>query len=302
VRFGITLNTLGPRPFLEISRDDFATVTTAQRNLLVMLSIEEKFDALLQNYVEYERELLSLALEHSLFQTFEWSTTISELHTLNRRLANVLTMARVYVDHTKQDLGAIYGQGADITEKLTQALRASYDESLGYRVMEALRNHIQHSAFPIGGVRYPSEWRGAIESPQARMRSRVVPYLDVGSLRQNGDFKRSVLQELEQAGSHDITPLLRDYIGRFAHVHEGLRRMCCQVDGWRQAIALALARYHDFAGPEGIGTLAVAEDETGAWRESLMIFEDPIRRLDHLRAKNSLLGNLSRRYISNETD
>ena len=135
VRHGITLCTLGPRPFLAISADDFAALKTAQHNLLLMLSIEEKFDALLQNYAEYERELLSLALEHTVFQVFEWSTIIGDLHTVNRRLANVLTMARVYEDHTKQDLNTIYGMRNEVTEQLTQAFRTSYDESLGYRVM-----------------------------------------------------------------------------------------------------------------------------------------------------------------------
>jgi hypothetical protein len=304
VRYGITLCTLGPRPFLAISSDDFAAVRAAQHNLLLMLSIEEKFDALLQNYAEYERELLSLALEHTVFRGLEWSTMIGDLHTVNRRLANVLTMARVYVDHTKQDLNTIYGMRNEITEKLTQAFRASYNESLGYRVMEALRNHIQHRAFPISEIQYPSEWQGDIGGPQARLRSRVVPRLDMQGLRENSDFKRPVLQELEQApnGLHDITSFLREYIEHLGRVHEGLRSMCREVDNWRQTITETIARYRDFAGDDAIGIVAVAEDDAGACQERVTIFAEPIRRLECLRAKNGLLINLSRRYISNETD
>jgi hypothetical protein len=222
---------------------------------------------------------------------------------VNRRLANVLTMARVYEDHTKQDLNTIYGMRNEVTEQLTQAFRTSYDESLGYRIMEALRNHVQHRAFPISEIQYPSEWQGHPGDPQARLRSRVVPRLDMQDLRESG-FKRSVLQELEQAanGLHDITFFLREYIEHLGRVHECLRGMCREVEDWRQTITETIARYRDFAGDGAIGIVAVAEDDAGAWPERVTIFAEPIRRLEHLRAKNRLLVNLSRRCISNETD
>jgi hypothetical protein len=212
-------------------------------------------------------------------------------------------MARVYADHTQKDLKTIYKLRNEVTEQLTQAFRTAYDESLGYRVMEALRNHIQHRAFPISAIQFSSEWQGDPSAPQARMRSRVVLRLDMQGLRES-NFKRSVLQELEQAanGLHDITFFLREYIEHLGRVHECLRGLCCEVEAWRQTITETISRYQDFAGDGAIGIVAVAEDNAGAQAERVSIFAEPIRRLEHLRLKNRLLVNLSRRCISNETD
>ncbi len=62
-----------------------------------------------------------------------------------------------------------------------------------------------------------------------------------------------------------------------------------------------IARYRDFAGDNATGIVAVAEGDAGACLERVTIFSEPIQRLEHLRTKNRLLVNLSRRYISSET-
>jgi hypothetical protein len=45
-------------PFIEISEAEFQTLKCAKESLITVLNIEEKFDAVLENYSEYERELL----------------------------------------------------------------------------------------------------------------------------------------------------------------------------------------------------------------------------------------------------
>ena len=130
MEYGITLCTLGANPVLTISAEEYADIEAAQHNVLLMLGIEEKFDALLQNYAELECELLRLAVEHMIFTKFEWSTFTGEIHTVNRRLANLLTLSRVYTDHAKHDLNRIYGSNNQVTAKLTAALSEAYDKCL----------------------------------------------------------------------------------------------------------------------------------------------------------------------------
>ena len=118
---------------MRISTAEFESVKTAHRNLLVFLSVEEKFSALLENYAEYENELLSLTLRHSLFYTWEWSTLMGDLQTVNRRLANVLTMARLYIDSVRHDLNEVYGSGNALVSAMERAFQNANDSSLGYR-------------------------------------------------------------------------------------------------------------------------------------------------------------------------
>ena len=104
VRYGITRIASDGAPFLPISAEEFRNIKFALQNILVLLGVEEKFDAFLQNYVDYERELMSLALGHAVFRSWDWSTLTGDLQLINRRLANVLTSARAYIDSIEHDL------------------------------------------------------------------------------------------------------------------------------------------------------------------------------------------------------
>ncbi len=304
VRYGITLDLIGEQAFLEMSQDDYLSVTSAQKNIWAMLSIEEKFDALLQNYAEYERELLSIGVERSLFRELKWFTMIGDLHLLNRRLGNLLTMARVYVDHTSHDLNEIYGKASNTSDALKQAFRGCYERSFGYRVMEALRNHMQHHSFPIGGISLPSQWMGDVTSDKSRLRTRVHVYLDPGRLRLNNKFKPGVLEELEHASdeTRDVTFLLRAYIEQLGSVHEVVRLLASDYPQWKSTIEGVLHRYEDLTGEKRWDAVAVVKDnERDKWMDRMTIFTEPCKRLEWLRKNNGLLTNLQKRYVSNET-
>jgi hypothetical protein len=277
VRYGITRTVLEGAPFLSISAEEFQGVKAAQRNLLILLSIEEKFAALLENYAEYERELLSLALGHTIFRCWEWSTLIGDLQTVNRRLANVLTMARAYIDSIRHDLNEVYGPGNQVTEQIVQEFRSAYDSSLGYRVMEALRNHIQHRGFPIGSISYPSEWQGDGNVERARLRSRVAATLDITGLQDNPKFKPVVLKELEAAGTpSDATGFLREYLEKLSGVHEQVRKLSTEIETWQEICASCVQRYRHFSGGVVLGMVAVVERE-GRWLDKVAVFEQPMR-------------------------
>ena len=298
MRHGITRAVLEGAPFLPISPEEFQAVKAAHRNLLVLLGIEEKFAALLENYAEYEGELLSLAFRHTLYQSWEWSTLIGDLQAVNRRLANVLTMARAYIDSIGHDLNEVYGPGNEITDEILQAFRSAYDSSLGYRVMEALRNHIQHRGFPIGSISYPSEWQSEGDVERARLRSRAAVTLDLPGLQESPKFKRAVLKELEAVRTPcDATGFLREYLEELSAVHEQLRNRCAETQAWKETVSDCIQRYRQCSGGVVLGMVAVAEEE-GRWVDKVAVFEQPVQRLEELRRRNAVLVNLSLRYIS----
>jgi hypothetical protein len=70
---------LGCSSVIEISDDEFTRITNAKRNFLTLLGIEEKFDLVLENYLEYERELLSLNLQRMLLQDFDGSSSMNSV-------------------------------------------------------------------------------------------------------------------------------------------------------------------------------------------------------------------------------
>ena len=47
---------------IEITEDEYRAIAAAKDGLITFIGIEQKFDLVLENYAEYERELLGLAV------------------------------------------------------------------------------------------------------------------------------------------------------------------------------------------------------------------------------------------------
>ena len=73
---------------IDISKDNFTMLKLSQKHLISVLSIEETFDLLLENYAEFERDFLGLGLRLSLFG--KHGEPLGPRREMNRRLANLL--------------------------------------------------------------------------------------------------------------------------------------------------------------------------------------------------------------------
>jgi len=131
-----------PREYDRISRAKHALITT--------IAIEQKLDLLLENYVEYESELLDLAVRLIAFRDSQWHAFQRENLDVTRRLVNLLSAARLYVDQMNHDLGRLFDDADEIRAAVKQESSARYDASFGFRLMETLRNAIQHRS--IAGI------------------------------------------------------------------------------------------------------------------------------------------------------
>jgi hypothetical protein len=151
--YALTRLAIGAQSHIEISGDEFTALKNARRGMIAVMFIEEKFDLLIENCVELERTLLDIALQLSFYRNRSWFSMIADMQTINRRLVNLLSTARLYIDQAKHDISQL--SGAERLARLKQQLSAQYDAVLGYRVMEALRNHTQHYGLPIESIRYP---------------------------------------------------------------------------------------------------------------------------------------------------
>jgi hypothetical protein len=134
MRYAITRLILGCQQFIDITAEQYLETRTAKERLMIALSIEEKFNLVAENYAEFEQELQNLTLRQMLFPDYDWSSFVGGLQTINRRLANLLSACRLYIDQVKHDVDGLYGRESQQTEQLKRAFSAEYDGCLGYRV------------------------------------------------------------------------------------------------------------------------------------------------------------------------
>jgi hypothetical protein len=303
MRVGIkTLSLDGP--LLEMSPEEFERLKKARRGFMVLREIEEKLDLVLENFAEYEQELLSLTLRRTLFWDLSWSSFVSDINLINRRLANLLTTGRLYLDQVKHDIHSIYNRDDLVFQGLDKKLADVYDTKFGYRVMEALRNHIQHRGLPITGVNYPNKRVGS--SGARRLRWRIAPYLDVDVLRNEG-FKRAVLKELETLGPKVVViPLVREYVEGIGCVHDYLREATSKdLSEWVQQLEGVIKSSRTAFGDEDMRGVALVtesdpESDSVEGAKTEQIFTDLLERHRFLAGKNLSLKHLALHFVSGE--
>ncbi len=284
-----------------MKEDEYRELATSKAGLLEALFIEEKFDLLMDNYLELETTLLESTARHTVLrhQGYQWFQVQRNL--INRRLVNLLSACRSYIDDSKQHARALFTGDQHAVERVFREFSDNYDKCLGYRVMEALRNYAQHHGFPVHAVEYGARWME--DSNSSGVRCGLMPYAKTAYLREDGEFKKSVLRELEALGERiDLRPLVRDYVAALGRVHEVIREMLrCKLESWEGVILGAISRIEPtFPSEDSASDLAVVVKEDKKATRLLSISEVFIDYRRHLQEKNRGLMSLGKRYITSE--
>lgn len=298
---GLTRVVLECEHFLPLHEEEFAAAREAKESLIAALGIEEKLNLVLENYVEYEHELLQVTLEHALFSVRTWSDFMDVIHQINRRLINLLSTTKLYLDQVRHDTGRLLGSSSPNREAIETQVSAEYDARLGYRVMEALRNHVQHRGLPLHSITLGGKWD---DTPEGRRRTeRTVLYLNVATLVEDDRFKKAVIAEL--TADHDekvaLKPLVREYMTGIIRIHQRVRdELAPRVAEWDSCLYVLLQRYRAEAEDDVIGLSAVARTAEGTYFNEIAIFEDFIERRKWLEQKNRGAGELNKLIVSSE--
>lgn len=290
------------RRFISISQAEYDSIKEAKAGLEACLYIEQKFDFVVENYLELESTLLNAALRYMPQHRIGYASFQIELLLFNRRLINLLTVGRTYIDHVKHHVNMVFPSDPIQKRDIDDAFRQQYDNRLGYRVMEALRNFAQHRGFPVHKASFKDPW---VERENGeKMRVTVSPYLRPADLRAAGSFKAQVLRELEALGQEfELTHMVREYLEGLWTVHATVReKVKTKAQTWESILEEAIARFRE-RHPEdesSTGLAAVVRDEDGRFTKQIPIFRELVEYRALLLRKNASLANLSRRYVTNE--
>ena len=211
---------------LSLDNDDYKKLLRAKTALRFGVGFEQRFDILLENYATLERYILDLALRNAVFMGDSNSRLGGAKHTVNRHLNNLLSSAKLYIDQTAHAISDQFGTASSQYKRFIDSTREEYDNSLAYRALEALRGYAQHRGLPTHSVSFSSR-RDKTDLERRKNRHVVTFGLVPESIREDGGFKPSVLQELDRIvdkdGKIEIMPLIREYVSGIARVHKSAR-------------------------------------------------------------------------------
>lgn len=299
VTYGLARMVLGSRSFIETSREEFEAVSAAVDGLTEVTEVEEKLDLLLENYAELEADMLRVTVGEMIFRDLDYATFARRRGLFNRRIVNLLTAARMYVDHVPRHMGRVLDGDVRSKAEVGAHFSESYDSSLSYRLMEALRNHVQHRAFPIHKVTFRSAWHE--EGGETKLEFSVGLEVLPDELAEDGKFKASVLGELRASGGKvDLKRAAREYVQALALVHEKVReKIKDRTSAWEAVVAGAESKFQGrFPGEDIIGLAAVVRRPNGTVQEHVPIARHLVQYRKFLEGKNAVLATLSKRYVT----
>lgn len=297
-KFVVTRYALGKHHEVSITEGQYRHAKTAFEQLHEIVLLEERFDAIAGGFLDFEKAMLASILEFAYAGFKDGLYQMSVRRQLNRLLMNALSAARGYIDHLPQACDSVFGREDARAGACRATLRESYDGLMGYRMFEALRNHAQHSGFPIHSVSYSHQGEG--EAPYAQARLSLSPMVDTAELAQNRSFKKNILKEMKQLGARlDLKPYLREYMQGIATAHYLFREHAQTIaESSQQTLDELTNRFVAESGSDDTIALRAILSSEGQVVESVPLSADLSTYFQYLFSNNRLFDRSSDFYIA----
>lgn len=284
---------LDRNPELFISEEEFEKFKQAKNCLNSALALEESYDLLLSNYRELELEAISAAITDMTAMSHEYEDFFEVRTAINRRVVNLLSATRMYLDQYPQSLKKI---GAN-PEAAKAVCSKAYDDFFEYRFMEALRNHTQHEGLAVHGVTMGGSWLPPRDSKQLQFS--IKPYASKAAL-EGSKFKKSVLSESPEKVA--VIPAARVHVGGISSVHKKVRELIAPfVKESRRLFEDAIACHEAEAKKRYPGLAAIAKEE-GVVVERIPILLDWDDVRQKLMNRNDPVENLAKRFVTSQAE
>ena len=281
-------------PSLEIEQAQFEQLKSSRPVLSHALAIEEKYEIIISNFLELEREATNISISEMVRNHIEYKDFFAVRLALNIRLVNLLATVRLYTDQLSSHICVCFPSDENVKTEVKNLFSSEYDKSFEYRFMEALRNHVQHSGIPVhevfmGGGKWTDPVDGLLEYSLCFYAQKKELLLDEG-------FKKQVLNEMPD--KVNLRSATRIYIEAISRIHKQARdKIKTDVDSARLCLDRAIQDYMVVYEKEPVGLYAYEYHGEEKIDEVLVLTKwDDVRK--ELVKRNWELVNLSKRYVS----
>ncbi|KGM56164.1 hypothetical protein N799_05075 [Lysobacter arseniciresistens ZS79] len=293
MEYRLKIKALGVFPSVEIDEGKFFSLCQSRRALSNALLGEEAYDLLVSNHEEFERELASLAVGRMMRSEYSYEAFFAIKAVLARRLANLVTAGRIYVDQAPRYHAQTMGLRSELRLART-SMNREYDRSFAYRFMETYRNHVQHYSSTVDSI----SLGGARDKATQQLAYVVEPYAEKAKLGLNRKFKKDVLDEMPD--KVDLRRMARGYLAALSVVHAELRnRSKPVIDEAKTVIETAIAEYERELGKKPAGLFAIQE-ENGKELACFPLLTDWHRAFELLIERNHGYKDLERHYVTTQ--
>ncbi|HET8801452.1 MAG TPA: hypothetical protein VFN01_09730 [Marinobacter sp.] len=294
MKFYIRTN-IGTTGFDEISENYYEALKNSFFCLLNAYQLEQKYDLVVSNYIELELEFNSVLVNHLVGRYPGWINHLEVQLGINRRLANFLSTCKTYVDQRDRHLVLCFAGDKNAAMKIKKFASSLYEESADYRLMEALRNHVQHHSLAvheskIGGSRRTSDLNSDFEY-------KAGFYLLKDEILKNKKFKSSVRDEMPD--KVDIISATRSYMSVLNRIQIKARKELDPAIEEAYVTLIDVVRSEKSEGLQ-LAKYAISIDEDKNEVERIPLLLTHLEEIKKLKKKNPELLKIERGHFSTD--
>lgn len=285
---------------VQLSESQLENIRNAHDSMMASLDIEEIFDMNLNNYYDFEKYVLNYNHERCFFSD-ELDRYWLVRPQISRFVMNFLSSSRSYLDYVPRKLAALSVNSIEALASFDRMRKQMYDERLGYRVLESLRNYTQHRSMPIHNVEIGMAWTGRDRTQNLHS---MTPKISVKNLAKDGKFKASVLKELKEEGEHiPFMPFIRSYMDGLGIIHELIRSFTMEANRKDEDCYNFYINFYESncvsrdIDIEFLLTAAVITED-GHLEEGFNLKAEISKNISYLMSKNRSPRNLSSRFVT----
>jgi hypothetical protein len=287
-------------PTVEIAKSEYDSVKPARAVINELIAIEEKFDAVMENYVELEQTVHNLGIRELAFVDIHYEELVAPLNLVSRRVSNLLSSTRTYRDALPQHAARLLGKNHPAVQPLKGLSRDNPGHPMAYRQMEAARNYAQHVGPPISNVTFRRHKDLDEQKKTTGFSFSVVPHMDADAISKTRDMAPDLRASLKALGE-DVNPMpiIRKYIEHIGTIHVGLRETVKEMEVKSESVMRDLLKRYAAVAPEEklMGVAACFQNPNGSFANPEYLVEQRLDYFTYLRIKHLTAANLSMRYV-----
>lgn len=227
---------LGQLLAIELTEVEFLEIKNAKKTLRCALAIEEKYEIMYSNLKELEADIATEASSFQAIVSANYTGPFCFRILLERRIANLLTSTKTYVDQVPSNVRDSFVNPSGILDQVKMYFKDAYDSSIHYRFMEMLRNHVQHNGISIHLVQHNSK------QTENGINNEVLAISKKSELVQNRKNKKITLNEIPD--SIDLLKYCQMYVEQLTEVHRKIRnKIKPNTSSAREVFKKTIARY-----------------------------------------------------------
>ncbi|MER9962175.1 hypothetical protein NKJ72_14600 [Mesorhizobium sp. M0045] len=248
---------------IPITRSQFEGISNSIDLVVKAIDAEELFLVCVYNYEDFERHLQETALKSMLYEMLDNTEFWAISSRTHQRLANFLSSCKAYLDQIGSLAGFFAADAPDAAENLKAFIHACYDGSFSYRLMEALRNHVQHRGFGVHGHTLGRTWTSKGDEIKHRAHYWTDPFISAARLVEDPKIKKAFVAEIAALDKIEINPHVRQYMRAIGEIQSKFRTEIAKaVRNAKQPMSWALSKIQEQSEGGGtFGAMAVHRDD-----------------------------------------